>query len=283
MGCAAQLDPAVDALITALDDPNWRVAEYAGISLGRLGDPRATAPLVARLDHASKWIRRRTVNALAEPAALEPVAERLNDPSREVRREVIRALIGYCNRAIRPVNDLAKQYRELGQEAAETEGLGDIKHKLDAARAEFLTVYQAAAAAMKDEYHIIRQRWIEVVPRYSQGVDVLAVVLESLQDPHDGVRESALKALGQLHGQAHEANRLDQLRRRAAAVPTLTKLLGDYYTLVREQAVNVFADVVGRSIEEATGRAPDEWRRQFPRPGDPRSPHGKQRRPGSED
>lgn len=37
------LDHAVNALIQALADPNWRVAEYAGASLGRIGGSRAVA------------------------------------------------------------------------------------------------------------------------------------------------------------------------------------------------------------------------------------------------
>lgn len=258
-----ELAPAVAALLAALEDANWRVAEYAGMSLGRLGDRQATAALVARLEDPSKWVRRRSVNALAEladPAALPELAARLDDVSREVRREAVAALVGYCDRRIEPLS------RPAGDAAAEPGALA-------AARAEFAEAYEALLPALHDEYWVVRRAAVEALPRYAAGADVLPLVLAALDDPHDGVREGALAALGGLHRRAEAAGQLDELRARSAgAAGRLTELLGDYYTPVRERAVEVFADVLGRSIVEATGRTADEWRRQFPRPGDPRSP-----------
>jgi HEAT repeat protein len=271
-----ELQLAVDALIEALGDENWRVAEYAGEALGKIGDRRATPALAKRLDNPSKWVRRRTVNALADmadPAAIEPLALCLHDSSREVRREVIRALIDYCDRAIKPVDDLARRCRDLEQDRKDIQELESVRRQLDAAREEFLATYRRAAAVMDDEYCVVRRIWIEASPHYANGVDVLAVVCRALYDSDDDVREAALRVLGELQQRAAQCDELDEFRRRVTSVaPRITELLGDYYTPVREQAVAIFENVTGNSLEEATGRSADDWRRAFPRPGDPRSP-----------
>ncbi len=62
----ATWDPAVSALIKALDDENWRVGEYAGFALAKIGDPRGIEPLTRRLENTSPWIRRRTAEALGD-------------------------------------------------------------------------------------------------------------------------------------------------------------------------------------------------------------------------
>lgn len=59
-------DPAVVALVKALDDENRRVGEYAGFALAKLGDVRGIEPLTRRLTNPSPYIRRRTADALAE-------------------------------------------------------------------------------------------------------------------------------------------------------------------------------------------------------------------------
>ena len=274
---AAELAPAVDGLIEALADSNGRVAEYAGMSLGRLGDRRATASLVNRLDDPSKWVRRQTADALAKldnPQAVPSLAERLGDPSREVRRAVIQALVAYCERAAEPAKGLAERCRELDASGAQAADLDAARDKLEAAQKAFAVMYEMVSPALKDEYWVVRRSWVEALPRLAAAADVLPAVLKSLDDPHDGVRAAALRALGKLQQQASDHGELDEFRRRTSGVAgRLAALLDDYYTPVREQAVDVFEKVVGKSVEEATGQSEDTWRRRFPRPGDPRSPH----------
>ena len=59
-------DPVIDALIKALDDENWRVGEYAGFALAKIGDVRGIDPLSKRLTNDSPWLRRRAAEALGE-------------------------------------------------------------------------------------------------------------------------------------------------------------------------------------------------------------------------
>jgi len=275
---ATALAPAVDALIKALADKNWRVAEYAGASLGRIGDRRATGALLPRLNDKSKWVRRRTIDALAElgdPAGVSPIGERMSDPSREVRREALNALIRFCDARIGPVNNLSADRRKAQAEQAAAEVIAGLDQKRQAALEEFLAAYRPLAEkAARDEFYVIRQVWIGALPRYQEAQDATDVILGSLGDNNNAVRAAALAALGQLRQRAEERKELDQFRQRTAAVvPKLTELLGDYYQDVREQAVEVFAGVVGKSVEEATGKPADYWRAKIPRPGDPRSPH----------
>jgi hypothetical protein len=69
-------------------------------------------------------------------------------------------------------------------------------------------------------------------------------------------RAAVLRLLGKLQQRAAQRDERDEFRRRVAnAVPRITELLGDYYTPVREQAVAIFENVTGTSVEAATGRS----------------------------
>lgn len=199
----------------------------------------------------------------------------MQDPSREVRKEVIQVLIRFCDRAIPAVNGLAGQVQEMESKEKDSEGLRKAKFNLETAREEFLRIYRYAASALDDEYRVIRRMWIEALPRYAACIDVLPVVLSMLNDPHDLVREAALRSLEELQQRAQSLGQLEGFRKRTAgSLSRLVELLGDYYTPVREAAVQV-PGVAGKSVESFTGSSGDEWLRAFPRPGDPRSPHAK--------
>ncbi len=184
------------------------------------------------------------------------------------------SLIGHCDGSIRPVDDLTRRLHERGREPGANERIAAVEQELTAARREFLATYRRAEAVIDDEYHVLRCMWIDALPRYANGADVLAVACTALYDSHDGGRAAGLRVLGELQQRAAQREELDEFRSRvASAVPRITELLGDYYTPVREQAVAIFEDVTGTSLETATGRSAEDWRRAFPRPGDPRSPY----------
>jgi HEAT repeat protein len=275
---AAPLAPAVDALVKALGDKNWRVAEYAGAALGRIGDRRATAALLPRLNDKSKWVRRRTADALAEvgdPAAIGPIGERIGDPSREVRQAALNAMIRFCNMRIEPVNNLSNQKRDLETKQGKAEDIANVSQKRQAALDEFLAAYRLVAdKASRDEFYVIRQVWIDALPRYQEAQDSVDVIVGALGDTNNAVREAALGALGQLGKQAEARQQSDAFRQRiAGTVPKVTGLLDDYYGNVRDRAVEVLASLAGKSVDEATGKSADYWKSRIPRPGDPRSPH----------
>jgi HEAT repeat protein len=260
-----------------LRDDNPHVAEYAGAALGRLGDPRATAALLPRLDDASKWMRRRTIAALTElndATAIGKIGGHMADASREVRQEALNALIHFCDVRIARVNDVANRRRTLERTEGKAEELAEADKQLQAAREEFLIAFRPAEKAAQDEFPMVRQTWLGVLPRYQEAQDTLDVIVRALSDEDHDVRAAALAALGQLRQNAEQRQQLDAFRQRTAgARARLTELLGDYYQEVRERAVEVFAGLTGQSIEEATQRTADQWKAQIPRPGDPRSPH----------
>ena len=84
---------AVPHLIRALDEP--ALAMPVARALGRIGDPRATPALVARLGAEREELRLAAVRALGElrdARAAPALAERLSDPSEEVVLDAIHAL-----------------------------------------------------------------------------------------------------------------------------------------------------------------------------------------------
>jgi HEAT repeat protein len=110
-------DAAVDALLTALtDDPEVR--ERVPDALGRLGDERATEPLIDALSAdtpsdgsaADTAVRRAAANALGnlgDPQAVEPLLAALDDPDDLVREQAAVSL-GQLDdeRAVGPVVEL---------------------------------------------------------------------------------------------------------------------------------------------------------------------------------
>ena len=132
---AELVKPCVEALIKALDDENWRVGEYAAISLGRLGDRSATPHLVARLDNPSKWVRRRTADALNEmldPASITKLGELMKDPSREVRLRVLNALQRIAGNLNGPVEQRMNIVRNVQRELSENEKrIAEVNGKLE--------------------------------------------------------------------------------------------------------------------------------------------------------
>jgi HEAT repeat protein len=82
-------DPrAVEPLIAALSDKNWRVRCAAAESLGKLGDKRAVEPLIAALKHADRNTQTAAAEALGklgDPRSIEPLVS-LSHRSRDSTR-----------------------------------------------------------------------------------------------------------------------------------------------------------------------------------------------------
>ena len=282
--------PMVDALTTALDDENWRVGEYAAAALGRLGDTVATPVLLKRLGSSSKWVRRKTCEALRDMAdvvsadALGTVLK--NDPSRDVRRAALGTLTRLCETQFAPARDKANKLRDLNKRIADLdkrladipaddEARADERAKIEAERAkvaepaataatelqpvqaEYDRLLTAVNAALNDEFFVIRRDWLHNLPRFREatGVDVKALLVKALDDPHEACREKAIR------GVRHYGTDLPP-----AAVESIQGLLDDKYDFVRRAATEVLPGAAGKTLVELTGHDNVYWLRKHPRP-----------------
>jgi bilin biosynthesis protein len=64
-------EAAVDPLIKALEDADWSIRYYAVLTLGKIGDPRAEAPLVQALVDENEQVRKRAEEALKNVRTLK--------------------------------------------------------------------------------------------------------------------------------------------------------------------------------------------------------------------
>jgi HEAT repeat protein len=77
----------VDALTSALSDPDEQTTIYAAWALGSIGDRRAAPGLLPLLDHPDAGLRKIAAYALGSidaPEALAPLRALLNDPVEDV-------------------------------------------------------------------------------------------------------------------------------------------------------------------------------------------------------
>jgi HEAT repeat protein len=253
-----RMRPVVEALAKAMDDKNWRVGEYACTALGRLGDPWATEYMTPRLQNDSKWVRRKTAQALEEMAdydAVGPLAECMDDPSREVREAALGALVTLCNMSADRVRETGNRLRSIPEDDQNRqEERATVARAHDEARKQFQHVYGAAAQAASDEFYILRRIWIEALQRYREAADVKPVIKKALDDENEMVREAAIRSLRDYRADA------------ADCASRIQELLADPYDAVRRAAVETLPGIAGKSIEELTGHDNVYWLRKFPRP-----------------
>lgn len=74
-------EPAVEPLITAMNDGNKNIRKGAAHVLGIIGDKRAVDVLIASLKDPNKWVRREVSGALGNlgDPAVDPLIETLSD------------------------------------------------------------------------------------------------------------------------------------------------------------------------------------------------------------
>jgi HEAT repeat protein len=103
---------AVEPLITALGDENRGVHEIAVWALGNIGSEKATEALIAVLGHGnwSVYMRKSAVEALGKigsERAIEPLITALGDENRGVRESAVEALGNIASeRAVEPLIDI---------------------------------------------------------------------------------------------------------------------------------------------------------------------------------
>lgn len=233
------MKPAIDALRNMLNDPNWRVGEYAAQSLANLKATESLPDIIVRTKSESIWIRRKTADALrtmADPNAIKTLVKMMDDKERSVRQAALGALIEFANANL----ESAKNQK-------------DSKHK--SSKKNFDVAWAGIQKALKDEYFVIRRDAVNASVKYQPLVDAKEIVLRALNDPDDWVREAGIRALPELHDKTQDMEK------------KLISFMDDYWDNIRKAALESYPKVSGKSVEEGTGKTFGEWMRMYPRPG----------------
>ena len=174
--------PAVEGLILGLGD--IYADDRAAAALGKIGDPRAVAPLVTALQN--EYLRRDAGEALARlgAPAIEPLIAALRDPDADVRKVATRALVEIGGPSFDPLFVALREDRCADAAVALGE-IGDrraVEPLIMALGAGNEAMSAAAAMAL------------------GKLKDALAVepLIRALSDRAGDVRANAAKALGEI-------------------------------------------------------------------------------------
>ncbi len=204
---------AVEPLIAALKDAEWRVRKAAAEALGAIGDARAVEPLIAALKDEEWDVRAaaaKALGAIGDARAVEPLIAALKDAEWRVRLAAAEALGKIKDpRAVEPLIAALKE-RRLRWSAAESLGkIGDpraVEPLIAALKDEVSNVREAAAQALdhlgwepaQDEiagwYWMAKRDWDKCVALGSFAVEPLSA---ALKDEEWDVRQAA-EALGKI-------------------------------------------------------------------------------------
>ena len=149
-------DPrAVEPLIAALKDAEWRVRAAAAYALGKIKDPRAVEPLIAALKNESRAAAAYALGEIKDPRAVEPLIAALKDAKWRVREAAAEALgkIG-DPRAVEPLID-ALQDKEWFVRRTAAEALISIYRRgglEDKTKTKILALRDKIAAMHTDEH-----------------------------------------------------------------------------------------------------------------------------------
>ncbi|MBF0337612.1 MAG: HEAT repeat domain-containing protein [Nitrospirae bacterium] len=169
---------ALEALIFALDDTDWWVREKAIISLGLIKDPRAVAPLYAKMDDDYvNWHIPRALGTIGTPNVVRPLVAILGHPKKQIRLEALRAF-----GQIKMVESLTNNPDAL-KDATEEE-----------VRKESLKLLKKFVIKSPDEVRMVVPQTLVAMG----GADVRELLLMLLKDPNKHVRIETLKAFGEL-------------------------------------------------------------------------------------
>jgi HEAT repeat protein len=87
--------PAVEPLITAMQDEQYPVRQVSALALGEIGDPSAVECLAEALQDENHAVRQASAVALGkigDTSSVEPLLQAIGDENEIVRRAVINAL-----------------------------------------------------------------------------------------------------------------------------------------------------------------------------------------------
>jgi HEAT repeat protein len=253
-------EPTPDQLIQQLKAKSPADRRTAAVALGKLGDPRAVAPLIPCLQDKDRSVARAAAESLVKigQPALRPLIACLNDTSAEVRRTAVQALGQLRDKqAVGPlVACLRDTEGSVCSEAANVLGtLGDQQATdplIDCLRDERANVRSAAAGALgklgdkravdglvaclKDEQSTVRGTAVDALGKLGdQGA--VEPLLPSLKDEVPAVRRAVVDALGKLGDKR--------------AVDGLVECLKDEEASVRRTAVEALGKLGDQGAAEA--------------------------------
>jgi HEAT repeat protein len=234
IGSAA--DQAFEGLVAALDDDSQGVRLRAIAALGRIGDPRAAAPLVALFDDKDDEVREAAVDALGaigEPA-FEVVSETYKaSDSLRVRLAAVAAWV-----AIGGERAVAQLRTALADPASPKElRVAILDAVQDLTGADALPLLEAALA--DDSKHVRREavRSLRDVDAAAATEDLIALI----DDPDEKVRSLAVRSLRERYPELLERVGEGEI----AALPALLAAWRSMGKRWREEA-----DVVAVSLAE---------------------------------
>jgi HEAT repeat protein len=241
-------EPAVEALITALQHEYWRTRASAASILGGIGHARAVDPLIQALRDDDASVRQEAAQALGRighPSAVDPLIEAVRDDDPSVRQDAAQALgrIGHpraLDTVSQAVRDDDPSVREKALVALMTlvgasaldpliDALADDDPSVRTQMARLLGGVGGARAvdplieALRDNDPSVRQEAAEALGRIGH-IRALDPLIEALRDDHPSVRQEAAQALGRI---GH-----------ARARGPLTHALEDEEALVRHRALS---------------------------------------------
>lgn len=191
----------VVALLTEqLHAEDLETRQSAAVALGRIGDRRATAALIAALnDRELAIVAAGALARIGDVAAFDALIDRLGDPDSAVRQSVIAALnsIGHCEmprRIAALLDDPDPNVRESALKIAGYFGYAEC--------------VEQTIAACRDVSDSVRRTAVEQLPFFDDP-RVIAPLLERIDDGSAAVRAAAVSACVRID----DASRIDALLR----------------------------------------------------------------------
>jgi HEAT repeat protein len=178
---------ATEPLIELLKDPDITIQEEAITALGRIQDKKAVQPLIQTLNNQHIGIRWKAAEALGkigDPTATEALIQTLHDPDKTIQEEAITALGRIQDKkAIQPlIQNLTNLHMGIRCRAAEALGkIGDP------------TATEALIQTLHDPDKSVEEETITALGRIA--VDPL---IEDLRSEDQNLRDGAIIALNQL-------------------------------------------------------------------------------------
>jgi HEAT repeat protein len=176
-------------LIEQLHAEDLDTRQAAAVALGRIGDRRATAPLVAALDEPDLTLAAAGALArLGDGAAFEALVARLGDPDAAVRQAVIAALnsIGHEDMPGRIAALLTNADPIVREAALKIAGYFGYVDCLD-----------RVLACCRDDNETVRRTAVEQLPFFEDG-GAFETLARALEDDAASVRAAAASALARV-------------------------------------------------------------------------------------
>ena len=234
-------ESAVPELLQTLETGPERTRYIVAQLLGKIGDRRATEPLISVLESdQAPVIREEAVIALgklADERALQSLARACEDTEVIVRAAAVRALAN-----IRYDDTNALKVESIGPRPflrALEDWSPEVRKEtlLALVRLQYVRLDSLLLHVIADEDDTVRFIAVQLLGRHGDDAAVVKPLIAALQDSHAAVREQAAMALGQRRAEGAEAELIDLMTRSPgpdgeAARRALKEITGIEYELV---------------------------------------------------